>query len=683
MHKSVKRISKAIPKLALQQMNLVKQLKQVKRTRFRTCIGIALLAAVLVSLMFSIGLYSNLQLRVGDYLYGGGTPLSNIGIISIDDRSIQEIGRWPWERGNFTELLGWLGESKVVAFDVAFFEESDKETDMALARAVHNAGNVVMPVEYLEFERRGDKVFGGDVMEPVSPVRKAAAQLGYINVVTDFDGVTRAANTNIQGDHVHFTHAILKQYLGRDAETKNRFLVNYIGRPGTYTRYSFRDVLNGRYEKDEFKDKIILIGATATDLHDSYLVPTSAGIAMPGVEVHANTVQQLITGKDLEVASSGMTIFIIFLVAIGVALMVFYLPMLMSALLSFGVIFLYVFIAIFVFDTGVILNIVYVPLTAIVAYVSTIVYFYLSEKKSKKEVMGAFGKYVSKDVIKHIMENPERLKLGGEKREITVFFSDIRGFTTISEKLSPEQLVTLLNEYLTEMTNIILKHNGVVDKYMGDAIMAFWNAPLDQPKHAERACMTCLDMEDRLKELQKKWTEEGVPPLEIGIGLNTGYAVVGNMGSFDRFDYTAMGDTINLGARLESINKQYGTRIIISKSTRKKVAELPFVMRKLDKVMVKGKKEPITIYELISTKENAKKWYFDVIEHFEKGFDLYMKQKWDEAIKEFKLADKIKKGGDPPSIAFIERCEFFKKESLLKEDVPGKDWDGVWVMKTK
>ncbi|MFH1064551.1 MAG: adenylate/guanylate cyclase domain-containing protein [Candidatus Woesearchaeota archaeon] len=678
-----RKITKKLSDLALQQMNLVKQLNQIKRTRFRTCIGIALLAAVLVSLMFSIGLYSNLQLRIGDYLYGGGVPLSNIAIVSIDDRSIQEIGRWPWERGNFTELLGWLDESKVVAFDVAFFEESDNETDMALARAVHDAGNVVMPVEYLEFEKKGDQVFGGDIMEPVAAIKRAAAQLGYINVATDFDGVTRAANMNIQGEYDHFTHAILKQYLGKDAEKKNRFLVNYIGRPGAYTRYSFRDVLNGQYEKEEFKDKIILIGATATDLHDAYLVPTSAGTVMPGVEVHANTVQQLITGRNLEVASSTLTVIMIFIVSIGIALMVFYLPMLISVLLSLGLIFLYIFVAIFIFNKGIILNIVYVTLSVIVSYVGTVVYLYISEKKSKKKVMGAFGKYVSKDVIKHIMENPERLKLGGEKREITVFFSDIRGFTTISEKLSPEQLVALLNEYLTEMTNIILKHNGVVDKYMGDAIMAFWNAPLDQPKHAERACLTCLDMEDKLKELQKKWTEEGVPPLEIGIGLNTGQAVVGNMGSFDRFDYTAMGDTVNLGSRLESINKQYGTRIIISESTKNKVADLPFVVRKLDQVMVKGKKEPITIYELVSTEENAKKWYSDVIAHFEKGLELYFKQKWDSAIAEFKKADKARKGGDPSSIIFIERCEFFKKESILKEDVPGKDWDGVWIMKTK
>ena len=303
-------------------------------------------------------------------------------------------------------------------------------------------------------------------------------------------------------------------------------------------------------------------------------------------------------------------------------------------------------------------------------------YYYLSEKKSRKKVIGAFEKYVSKEVVKEILDDPEKLKLGGERRTITIFFSDIRGFTTISEKLSPEELVKLLNEYLTEMTNIILTHNGVVDKYMGDAIMAFWNAPLDQPKHAELTCSTALEMEKKLKQLQKEWNARGVPPLEIGVGINTGPAVVGNMGSYERFDYTAMGDTVNLGSRLEGLNKQYGTRIIISETTKSAVEKKPFLVRKLDKVMVKGKKEPITIYELSSKKEDALDWYYKVIEHFEKGLEEYFKQQWDKALHEFNSVLKIRPE-DGPSKAFIERCEYFKHHA------PEKDWDGVWVMKTK
>ncbi|MBN1543834.1 adenylate/guanylate cyclase domain-containing protein [Candidatus Woesearchaeota archaeon] len=656
---------------------LPKQLKQIKRTRLMTSLIIAVLVAALMSTVFSLGLYSNIQLRLSDFMYGGGTPLNNIAIVSVDDKSIHEIGRWPWDRGNYTLLLEQLDKAKVIGFDIGFFEPSDQATDTELAEAVARSGKVVMPVEYLSFKSEQGEVGGGEFLESIPEVKDAAAASGYINVVTDPDGITRAVNLNIKGEHEPFAYAVFRQYMKRPVEKKSRFLVNYIGKTGMYPTYSFSDIVNGRYGPDEFKDKIILVGATAPDLHDNYFVPTSYGQAMPGVEIHANTIQQFITGKNLNIAPDWLTILIIIAVSAGVALLVFYLPIWLGTAVSAAGLIAYTFTAISIFSTGWILNIIYVPATIVATYVATMIYFYQSEKKHRKKVLGAFEKYVSKDVIKHILENPDRLKLGGEKREITVFFSDIRGFTTISEKLTPEQLVALLNEYLTEMTNIILKHNGVVDKYMGDAIMAFWNAPLDQPKHAERACMTSLEMENRLKELQKKWSDDGVPPLEIGIGLNTGPAVVGNMGSYERFDYTAMGDTVNLGSRLEGLNKPYATRIIISQTTKKQIEGRPFLTRKLDLVAVKGKKEPIMIYELVSKKEDAKHWYSDVIRHFESGLDHYFKQKWEEAVKEFKEADKIREGGDPPSKAFIERCEHFRKHP------PGKDWDGVWVMKTK
>ncbi len=659
---------------------LPNNLKQLRRTRLATCAAIALAVAIILSLLFSAGFYSNIQLRLSDFMHGGGQPFSNIAIVAVDDKSIQEIGRWPWERGNYTLLLDELEEAKVVGFDIGFFEPSDAETDHRLAQAVEDAGNVVMPIEYLSFRTEQGRVHGKEKLTPLEPIAEAAESLGYINVVTDPDGITRAVNLNIKGAYPSFAEAVYSQYLKRPVEKKDRFLVNYIGAPGTYPRYSFSDIIRGEYDSTEFEDKILLIGATAPDLHDNYFVPTSSGKAMPGVEIHANLIQQFITGRQLEKAPALLTILTILAVAVIVALFVFYLPVWLAAILSFTLIIAYTFLAIFTFDTGTILNIVYVPATVVATYIATMIYFYLSEKKHRKKVLGAFEKYVSKDVIKHILEHPDRLKLGGEKRQITVFFSDIRGFTTISEKLSPEKLVHLLNEYLTEMTNIILKYNGVVDKYMGDAIMAFWNAPLDQPKHAERAGDASLDMEIRLKELQEKWSAEGVPPLDIGIGLNTGHAVVGNMGSYDRFDYTAMGDTVNLGSRLEGLNKPYGTRILVSETTKEKLPA-KFVTRKLDKVRVKGKKEPITIYELVCRKDEAEKWYHAVIHHFEAGLEHYFKQEWDKALKEFREADRIRskheKKGDLPSKAFIERSEHFRKDS------PGNDWDGVWVMKTK
>ena len=652
------------------------QIRKFKRTRIVTCLSIAAIVSVLMVLLFSVGFYSNIQLKLADFLYGGGQPLDKIAIIAVDDKSIQEIGRWPWARGNYSILLEQVSEADVVAFDIGFFEPASDAEDTAVAEAIKKAGNVVMPVEYLTFTSDKGLVHGKDKLFPIRKVTEASAALGYINVVTDPDGITRAINLNIQGETEPFAYAVYKQFLKRNIEKKNRFLVDYVGAPGTYKRYSFSDVTGGKYGKEEFEGKILLVGATAPDLHDNYFVPTSFGKAMPGVEIHAAAIQQFITGKQLENAPRWLTIALIFAMAAAVTLLAFYLPIWLATIISAAILATYIFVAIFTFNSGTILNMVHIGLTIFVTYAANMIYFYLSEKKARQKVLGALEKYVSKDVVKQILEKPGALKLGGDKREITIFFSDIRGFTTISEKLTPEQLVHLLNEYLTAMTNIILKHNGVVDKYMGDAIMAFWNAPLDQPRHAELACETSLEMEKKLKLLQKKWAAEGVPPLSIGVGLNTGPAVVGNMGSYERFDYTAMGDTVNLGSRLEGTNKQYGTMIIISETTKKAIEKTDMMVRKLDRVMVKGKKEPITIYELVSKKEDALDWYPEVIEHFEAGLELYFQQKWDAAIKEFKAALKIRKD-DGPSNVFVERCEYFKKEH------PAKDWDGVYVMKTK
>jgi len=640
------------------------------------CIGIALLVSVIATLLYNAGIYSNIQLKLSDYMYGGGRPFENIVIVAVDDKSIQNIGRWPWDRSIYAEFLDITKDARVVAFDIAFFEESKGSGDVALAEKIKQVGNVVLPVEYTKFASSGGHLVGQDIMIPIAEILEANASLGYINIVTDSDGVTRAANLNVIGDYLPFADVIAEEYIRTKPVASDRQLINFIGEPGLFRRYSFSDVYHGDIDRTEFKGKLVLVGATAPDLHDDYFVPTSRGKAMPGVEVHANLIQQIISGKKLENAPDYLTILLIFIAALLVAFFAFYLPIVASVILTLALIIVYVFIAIFVFSSGTILNIVYIPVAAVPTYLASIIYSYLHEKKGRKAVLGAFEKYVSKEVASHILADPNRLKLGGEKRTITIFFSDIRGFTTLSEKLSPEGLVKLLNEYLSAMTGIILKNNGVVDKYIGDAIMAFWNAPLNQPDHATLACNACLEMEQKLKKLQAHWDKQGLPHIEIGIGLNSGKAVVGNMGSESRFDYTAMGDTVNLGSRLEGLNKAYGTRIIISETTAAELDKKLFLVRMLDKVKVKGKNEPITIFELVSKSEDAEKWYVDVIAHFKKGLEHYFLQDWDRAISEFHAALKLRPE-DKPSELFIDRCKHFKKEH------PQKDWDGVWVMKEK
>jgi len=307
-------------------------------------------------------------------------------------------------------------------------------------------------------------------------------------------------------------------------------------------------------------------------------------------------------------------------------------------------------------------------------YIPLVVIYYVTEEKSRKWITSVFGKYVSPVVIDNLIKNPDKIKLGGEKRNITIFFSDIRGFTPIAEQLNPEDLVRLLNDYLSEMTSIIRKDQGLVDKYMGDAIMAFWGAPLDQPNHAIMACSSSLQMMDKLKELQKKWKNEGIPSFDIGIGINSGHAIVGNMGSSKRFDYTAIGDNVNLASRIEGLNKFFGTNIIITENTHK-VIKNNFESRKLDIVKVKGKKKTILIYELLSKKGNLNKKQHDFIQLYEEGLNLYLKKEWKLAIKSFQTALKLK--DDNATNIFITRCQNFIKNP------PPKDWDGVWEMDIK
>jgi adenylate cyclase len=307
-------------------------------------------------------------------------------------------------------------------------------------------------------------------------------------------------------------------------------------------------------------------------------------------------------------------------------------------------------------------------------YLAITVYRYITEEREKKKIRGAFQYYLTASVINEMLKDPTKLKLGGDKKALSVLFSDIRGFTSISEKLTPEELVHLLNEYLTAMTDIVFKYDGLLDKYMGDAIMAVYGAPLDQPDHPVRACRTALDMLKELKNLQKKWADEGRPVLNIGIGVNSGDMVVGNMGSQMRFDYTVMGDSVNLGSRLEGINKEYGTNIVISEYTYAAVKDV-LACRELDSVRVKGKKLPVKIYELLCEKKDAAT-HKAFLRLFETGLEQYKQARWDEAIAVFRQVLELK-SGDPPSELYIRRCED------LRENPPPLPWDGVFEMTKK
>jgi adenylate cyclase len=421
----------------------------------------------------------------------------------------------------------------------------------------------------------------------------------------------------------------------------------------------------------------VLLGVTALGIYDVRNTPFSTTSTYPGLEGHATVVHNLLTKSFLDKPKWAVIYDLFTLIFLSVLTGVI-LPRLNAVygiLFAAGLFTFHLFASEWLFVSyGIWINIVYPLLALILTYTSLTVYRYFTEERRRKQIKGAFSHYVSSSVVNEMLRHPERLKLGGDKKDLTVLFSDIRGFTTISERMTPEDLVHLLNEYLTIMTNVVFKYDGTLDKYMGDAIMAIYGAPLERQNHPSNACHAALEMMEALKNLNEKWIKEGKEPLDIGIGISTGMMMVGNMGSEQRFDYTVMGDAVNLGSRLEGANKNYKSHIIISESTHGRIEDEFFCME-LDSVRVKGKTKPVKIYQLLAYRKIAEERQ-RAGALFHRGLQLYRARKWDEAIKTFSHVSDM----DPELHAadlYIKRCK------NLKTSPPPPNWDGVFKMTTK
>ena len=565
---------------------------------------VSIFISVIATLLIFSGFLNTWESKISDAFYYPSNTLSDIIIIEIDDESIYKLGEWPLSRDHYARVIKNLNQSKVIGIDIIF--DLPREGDDEFADALKTS-NVVLAVEYKNFIFKNGELYAENLLKPNAALGLLGEdyEAGFINLYTDDDKVTRSITPKISSSEEYqpFSAVIVREFTGIKPNLGNsRMLINFYSEPRGYEYISFYDAYNNSKNLPDFEGKIVIIGYSASGVDDTFMVPISDN-AMAGVEIHANLVQSILLKDFIYYQDDVTAIGVIFLFALLVGILLFRFRILIATLILSAVFIAYFLISIFlIFDNlGIIMNILYPLFTLVLVYLILVAIYYRTEEKNRKWITSVFGKYVSPIVIEELVKNPDKLNLGGEKRDITIFFSDIRGFTPIAEKLSPEELVQLLNEYLDEMSSIIIKNNGLVDKYMGDAIMAFWGAPIDQPTHAELACSSSLEMIDKLKELQKKWKKEGIPSFDIGIGLNSGEAIVGNMGSSKRFDYTAMGDNVNLASRLEGLNKNYGTNIIISENTYKIVKD-NFKTRKLGTVKVKGKKKPIVIYELLSRK---------------------------------------------------------------------------------
>jgi len=531
-------------------------------------------------------------------------------------------------------------------------------------------------------------------------ITEAAPGSGYFNMVPDKDGTVRWFPMTIKMGPDFFAPMSLvsaKYFLGGPAlgitlsslgveevrvghqvvpvDRFGRLLINYLGPPGMIPTYSAAALLDGKLPPEALKDKVVLVGATAVGIYDLRVTPFS-GIS-PGVEIQATVMDNLLRGNFIRLPPLALPLALTLVLTLGVA-MGLVLPRLSAAwgfIFTVWVLGLYLGVNYFLFSrAGLQLELFY-PLGEIVlVYLGITMQKFLAEEKERLRIRKAFESYVAPTVVHEMLKHPERLRLGGERRELSILFSDIRGFTSLSEDLAPETLVALLHDFLNPMSEIIVRHQGTIDKYIGDAIMALFNAPLETPDHARLACRTALEMTGTLAALGKEWAAQGRPQIRVGIGINTGMAAVGNMGSDRLFDYTAIGDNVNLASRLEGLNKYYGTDILISEGTARSLNG-DFLLREVDLVRVKGKMQPLTIYELLGegTPEPEVARFLEV---YREGRVLFLDRRFQESAAAFVRALELRPQ-DLPSRNYLELSQKYQ------EAPPPPDWQGVRIHEAK
>ncbi len=598
------------------------------------CIGVT----VVVAGLHAAGVFERFELTTIDtrFKLRGNIPTRpEIAFIDMAEDSIRSIGRWPWPREWHATLVSVLNEfkPKAVAFDVLFVEPSAPEMDGALAKALKDAGFVYLPF-LIEYDK--DAVSG--ITFPIPELQESAHAFGYLDFASDVDGVVRRVPLakKIQGKYYyHMAFKVVCDYLGVPEsnieivpgeniylrgtkkgditipiDDKCQMMLNWAGRwAETFSHYSFYETILAYKQLEEkqepvmnlnlYRGKICFVGLTATGTFDTKPIPFET--LYPMVGVHGTVVNCILNGCFLREMPLHVDLLCLFALCFLTSLIVYFLRPLFGGILTGVLVLLYLAAGYLSFARQGLLTDVVAPSCGVIfTYLSIVLYRYLAEEKQRKWIKNIFSHYLSPEIIEQLINNPDQLKLGGVRRELTVLFSDIRSFTTFSESHTPEEVVALLNEYLDAMTKVILKNRGTLDKFVGDEIMAVWGAPLELPtkEQAILATRTAVEMCDRLMELHDKWQKEGKIPLGMGVGINTGEMISGNMGSAEVFDYTVIGDNVNIGARVEALTRKYPTNIIITEATYSYIKDEPFIFRELDSIVVKGKTKPIKIYSV-------------------------------------------------------------------------------------
>jgi len=682
----------------------------------------------------------------------------NIVIVDIDEKSLKEIGRWPWSRDIIAELVTSLFTQykiKTLGFDF-LFAEPDNSSGINILEQL-SVGSLRENKDYqaqyqalkpsLDYDRifstsfNGRHIVLGYIFSPydsedigllpkpisklgpalkgkiefdvakgysanLSILQRSASTAGFFdNTRVDIDGVFRRFPLIREyDDHLYesFSLAVARSALDFPTITFNittnkendytavealqlgdltilvdehlAVFIPYRGEEGSFEYISATDIINKRVDANHLIDKIILIGTTAPGIFDLRSTPVQNGY--PGVEIHANIISGILEQRIKHSPAYALGFEVVLLIFTGVLmiLMLSYLSPLWVSVVSCGLLALAVWMNMLFWHAGIVLPLATIVLLIFCLFVLQMSYGYFVESRGKRAISKLFSQYIPPELVDEMADDPHDVSLQGISRDLTVLFSDVRGFTSISEHLNPQELTSLMNEILTPLTRVIHKHRGTIDKYMGDAIMAFWGAPLADDYHPKNAVLASLEMIDVLEKLQAPFTARGWPEIKVGVGINTGIMNVGNMGSEFRVAYTVMGDAVNLGSRLEGLTKIYGVSIIVSQSTKNAMPEFEFL--ELDCVKVKGKDEPVNIYEPIgysieidsAEKSNARR--------FSQALDLYRQQNWDAAEREIlsiaqqnehKLIYKI----------YLDRIMQFRNHP------PPGDWNGVFTHASK
>lgn len=557
--------------------------------------------------------FSTIEWSLQDHLYQHrGQVDTRIVIIGIDEISLEKLGRWPWNRERHAKLIEIISRGKpaVIGMDVIFSEPAHSpDEDKTLIRAMEGAKNVVLPVYGLLGKKTVQgKIIVKELDKPIPGLQDVSLS-GHINTIPDEDGIVRKTVLNIEyeGRQVpSFAWTIYQQFLREKGEIPdinkltpnllNRMGVAFTGKPGDYEHLSYYHVLNGDIPSEYFAGKIVLVGPYTVGIQDYYFTPLVHEAPMYGVEIHANIIQSLLEGNSKQGIPFPITGGII--IGAGfIGFLVFKRLSPFRSLLSLIVFIIsYIIGTKWFFQVGFIIPLLYPLALMITSYFVFLAYRYLNEKRERKRVTDVFGRYVAPQVVDKILQEGEAgLRLGGTRREITALFVDIRGFTPLSESARPEEVVEILNDYLSLCAKAIFKNEGTLDKFIGDAAMALFNAPLDLADHEFRAVQAAWAMKTGSAELEKKLLERFGRTVQFGIGVNTGIAVVGNIGASFRMDYTAIGDTVNTAARLES--KAKAGQILLSQTTYERVNDR-VIGTYLGEISVKGKAQGVSVYQL-------------------------------------------------------------------------------------